>query len=75
VFLTKNFKEKNRHYVPNYFLNAMIRNIKTQNIIDITEISKSMEANKCIPKTNYENVHSNVSYDFSKFDGSKKIKM
>ncbi len=28
------------------FLNAMIRNIKTNNIIDIIEIPKSMEPNK-----------------------------
>jgi hypothetical protein len=26
-------------------------------------------------KNNYENVHLSVSYDFSKFDGSKKIKV
>jgi hypothetical protein len=26
-------------------------------------------------KKNYENVHLNVSYDFSKFDGSKEIKV
>ncbi len=32
-----------------------------------------MEPNKCI-QTNYENVHLSVSYDFSKFDGSKKLK-
>ncbi len=56
------------------FINAMIRNIKTHNILDIIEISKSMEFNKCIKKI-YENVHLNVSYDFSKFDGSKKIKV
>jgi hypothetical protein len=30
------------------FLNAMIRNIKVQNIFDIIEISKSMEPNKFI---------------------------
>jgi len=29
------------------FLNAMIRNIKIHNILDIMEISKSMEPNKC----------------------------
>jgi hypothetical protein len=52
----------------------MIRNIKIHNILDIIEISKSMEFNKCIKKI-YENVHLNVSYDFSKFDGSKKIKV
>jgi len=32
-----------------------------------------MEFNKCIQKI-YENVHLIVSYDFSKFDGSMKIK-
>jgi len=32
------------------FLNAMIRNIKIHTIIDIIEISKSMEPNKCIQK-------------------------
>jgi hypothetical protein len=32
----------------NFFLNAMIRNIKIQNIFDIIEISKYMEPNKCI---------------------------
>jgi hypothetical protein len=30
-----------------FFLNAMIRNIKIQDIFDIIEISKSMEPNKC----------------------------
>jgi len=52
----------------------MIRNIKIHNILDIIEISKAIEFNKCI-KFFYENVHLNVSYDFSKFDGSKKIKV
>ncbi len=51
----------------------MIKNIKIHNIINIFEISKSMEPNKCIQK-NYQNVHLNVSYDFSKFDGFRKIK-
>jgi hypothetical protein len=57
------------------FLNAMIGNIKIHNIPNIIEISKSTEPNKCIPKKNYENIHLNVSYDFSKFDGSRKIKV
>ncbi len=43
----------------------MIRNIKIHDIIDIIEISKSMEPNKCIQKKNYENVHLSVFYDFS----------
>jgi len=34
----------------NYFLNAMIRNSKIDNIFDIIELSKSMELNKCIHK-------------------------
>jgi len=31
----------------NFFLNAMIRNIKIHNILYIIGISKSMEPNKC----------------------------
>jgi hypothetical protein len=53
----------------------MIKNIKIHNIIDIYEFEKYMEPNKCINNFFYENVHLNVSYDFSKFDGSKKIKV
>jgi hypothetical protein len=34
----------------NFFLNAMIRNIKIHNILNIIEISKSMEPNKFILK-------------------------
>jgi len=49
----------------------MIRNIKIHNILDIIEISKSIKLNKFIQKNN-ENVHLNVSYDFSRFNGSKK---
>ncbi len=52
----------------------MIRNIKIHNIFYIIEISKFMEPNKCF-FFNYENVHLSVSYDFSKFDGSRKIKV
>jgi hypothetical protein len=51
----------------------MIRNIKIHNIFNMIEISKSMEPNKCIHKKNYENIYLSVSYDFSNFDGSKKI--
>jgi hypothetical protein len=56
------------------FLNAMIRNIKINNILDIIEISKSMESNEFYFLI-YENVHLSVSYDFSKFDGLGKIKV
>jgi hypothetical protein len=76
VFLTKKFKEKNKCYVFETFLNAMIRNIKIHNILDIIKISKSMEPNECIKKSNNnENVHLGVSYDFSNFDGSRLIKV
>ncbi len=50
-------------------------NIKIHNILDIIQISKSIEPNKCIQKKKtYENIHLNVSYDFSKFDGLKKTR-
>ncbi len=48
MFLTKNFKEKKQHDILKTFLNAMVRNIKIHNIIDIIENSKFMELNKCI---------------------------
>jgi len=53
----------------------MIRNINIHNILDIIEISKSMEPNECIQENIYENVHLNVFYNFSNFNGSKKIKV
>jgi hypothetical protein len=57
------------------FINVMIRNIKTNNILDIIEIPKSMEPNKCSPKSNCEKKYLNVFNDFSKFNGSRKIKV
>jgi hypothetical protein len=57
------------------FLNAMIINIQIQNILNIIGFSKNMELNKCIHTFFNENVHLNVSCDFSKFDGSRKIKV
>jgi len=74
VFLTKKFKENKSFTFLKLFLNAMIRNIKIQNIIDISEISKSMEPNKCF-FFKFMNVHLSVSYDFSNFYGSKKDKV
>jgi hypothetical protein len=53
----------------------MIQNIKMQNIFNIIEISKSIKPNKCIHKNIYENVYLHVSYDFSRFDRFKKIKV
>jgi hypothetical protein len=53
----------------------MIMNIKIHNNLDIMKISKSIESNKCIHKNIDENVYLHVPYDFSKFDGFKKIKV
>jgi hypothetical protein len=53
----------------------MIRNIKIHNIFDIIEISNFVKPNKCTHlKKNYEKNYLSVSYDFSNFDGFKKIK-
>ncbi len=71
--LKSSIKKKNVTFL-NCFLNAMIEKIKIHSIFDIIEISKYMDPNKCIQKT-YENVHLNVSYDFSKFNGCRKIKV
>jgi hypothetical protein len=49
------------------FLNAMVKNIKIHNNLDIIEISKSIELNKCTHKKNSEKIYLNVSYDFLKF--------
>ncbi len=52
----------------------MIRNIKIHNILNIIENSKSMKPINVLIKK-YENIYLNVSYDFAKFDGSKRIKV
>jgi hypothetical protein len=57
------------------FLDAMIKDIKIHNSLDIIDISKSMEPNKCIQKTFYKNVHLSVFYDFSNFNGFRRIKV
>jgi hypothetical protein len=46
VFLTKQLKEKYQHTLLKLFLNAIIKNIKLNNIFDIIEVSKSMKTNK-----------------------------
>jgi hypothetical protein len=74
VLEPKSSKEKTSIMFLKLFQNAVIRNIKVHNTLDIIEISKNMEPNKRIIKQFYENVYLNVSYDFSKFDGSKRIK-
>jgi hypothetical protein len=60
---------------PKLYLNAMIRNTKMHNIFNIVEIWTRMECNKYIHIKNYENIYLSFSFDFSKSDESKKIKM
>jgi hypothetical protein len=48
LFLIKKFKESNMCTFLKHFLIAMIRNIQIHNILNIVEISKSMEPNKFI---------------------------
>jgi hypothetical protein len=73
--MTKKFKKKKTNVMfLNLFLNAMIRNIKIHNIFYIIEISKFIKLDKYVQKI-YENIHLSVFYDFSKFNGFKKIKV
>ncbi len=51
----------------------MIRNIKIHNIFDMIEIQNLCNLNVLIKK--FKNIYVSGSYDFSKFDGSKKIKV
>jgi len=46
--LNRKVQRKKKVIFLKLFLNEMIMNIKIQNILDIIEISKSMEPNKCI---------------------------
>jgi hypothetical protein len=48
VFLTKKFKERNQHYIPKTFSKCNDQEHQNTQCYDITEISKSMEPNKCI---------------------------
>jgi hypothetical protein len=50
MFLTKKFKEITGVKFLKLFVNAMIMNMKIQNILNIIKISKSMELNKHILK-------------------------
>jgi hypothetical protein len=73
--VTKKFKEKKSVMFLKLFQNAMIRNIKIHNILDIIDISKSMEPTKYIQKMFNECFKETVFYDLSKFDGFRKMKV
>jgi hypothetical protein len=55
-----------------FFLNTIIQNIKIHNILDFPNF---VEPNKSIQFFLNENIYLIVSYDFSKFNGSRKIKV
>jgi hypothetical protein len=50
VLEPKSSNEKTSIMFLKLFQNAVIKNIKIHNILDIIEISKNMEPNKCIIK-------------------------
>jgi hypothetical protein len=53
------------------FVSAMIKNIKIQNILDIIEVSKSIQLFKCThQKNSNENPYLSISYIFLKIDRS-----
>jgi hypothetical protein len=57
------------------YLNTMIRNNKIPIFLILLSFENLRHLINAFTKKNYKNVHLNVSYDFSKFDGSKKIKV
>jgi hypothetical protein len=76
VFLTKKFKERWPCITfVKLFLNTMIRNIKIHNILDLLEFQNVWNLINIFITKNYENFHFSVSYDFSKFNGFKKIRV
>ncbi len=53
----------------------MIKNVRIHNILDIIEISKSMEPNKCIPKNIYEIFHFKCFFiNFQSLMGPRKLR-
>ncbi len=72
VFLTKKFKEGTNIKSLKLFLYAMIKHIIIHNILDII---KNWNLINVFIKKYYENIYLSVSYDFSKFNESKKIKV
>jgi hypothetical protein len=53
----------------------MIRNIKIHNIRNNIETSKLWNVINVLLKSFYENIYLSISNDFSKFNGSNKIKV
>jgi hypothetical protein len=58
----------------NFFLNAMIKNIKTTMLLILFRIKNLWILVNVFNFFN-ENVYLGVCYDFSKFEGGKKIKV
>jgi hypothetical protein len=53
----------------------MVKNIKIENTLDIIGFQNLWNLINIFINIFNENVHLSVSYDFSKFDGSKKSKV
>ncbi len=71
----KNSKKRTSVTFLKLFLNVMIRNIKIHNIRDIIENSNLWNLTNVLIKNNYEHIHLNISYDSSKFNGFRKIRV
>jgi hypothetical protein len=54
------------------FLNAMIRNNKIHNILDIIDFQNLWDLINVFKQKKYENVHLNISYDFQSSMGPRK---
>jgi hypothetical protein len=70
----KNLEKKKSVTFLNFFKNAMIKNKKYTISLILLSFQNLWNLINLFTEIN-ENVHLNVSYDFSKFDGSKKMKV
>jgi hypothetical protein len=70
----KNLEKKKNVTFLNFFKNAMIKNKKYTISLILLSFQNLWNLINLFTEIN-ENVHLNVSYDFSKFDGSKKMKV
>jgi hypothetical protein len=74
-FLTKKFKENNQCDIPKTFSKMQwLETSKYTIFLTWLEIQNLWNLINVLIKK-YENMYLNVSYDISKFDGSKKIKL
>jgi hypothetical protein len=75
VLEQKNSRERTNNTFLKLFLNAMIKNITIDNIPNIIEFQNIWNLINSLIKKNYENIYLSIFYDFSKCNGSMKIKV